>query len=484
MSKHVSEVRFLSDRLYYRGTQIENPHHISIGQGVTVVIGPNGSGKSTLADILAHGWNFRTNVIRSDNPELTVRLLRFTDIHSLTGLSVEYYQQRYEAMMNDDVPTVAELFGSLFGSARGRQIASLFNLRADDRRKINFLSSGELRKLLVANALSESADMLILDNPYIGLDAASRDILDDALKALPAHGVAVVLLVADPADIPDYVNCVVPMQSMKIQQPVDQFQSVKMLRESMYRLFDYAIDLNAVAPPVHNDAAPVDVVAALKNCTVSYGDTPVIEGLNWEIRDGQRWVLSGSNGSGKSTLLSLITADNPKAYINDITLFDRRRGTGESIWDIKRRIGYISPEMALYFNSAPDVLTIVAQGLNDTSGMYVRLTESQIELAQRWLRLLHIEHLAQREFSTLSTGERRLVLLARTFIKQPRLLILDEPFHGLDYARATAIRALINYLAARSDADPASAPLTLIFVTHYLREIPECVTFTKTLSRQ
>ena len=174
-------------------------------------------------------------------------------------------------------------------------------------------------------------------------------------------------------------------------------------------------------------------------------------------------------------MLSLVYADNPQGYNNDITLFDRRRGTGETIWDIKSRIGYISPEMHLYFNSMSDVKTMVAQGLNNTIGDFRRVTSPQLAEAMRWLQLLHIEHLAEHRFNTLSTGEQRLALLARTFIKQPELLILDEPLHGLDMLRKRSVRAIINHLVARDG-------LTLIYVTHYLPEVPECVTHTKTLS--
>ena len=196
--------------------------------------------------------------------------------------------------------------------------------------------------------------------------------------------------------------------------------------------------------------------------------------MSWTIRNGECWALFGPNGSGKSTLLSLVHADNPQGYSNDITLFDRRRGSGESIWDIKRRIGYISPEMHLYFNGGGDIKTIVAQGLNDTVGLFCQVKPQQMERAMQWLKMLHIEHLADRRFNTLSSGEQRMVLLARTFIKRPQLLILDEPLHGLDATRKRSIRAIINHLVARDK-------ITLIYVTHYLPEVPECVTLTKSL---
>lgn len=175
-------------------------------------------------------------------------------------------------------------------------------------------------------------------------------------------------------------------------------------------------------------------------------------------------------------LLSLVYADNPQAYSNDITIFDRRRGSGESIWDIKRRIGYVSPEMHLYFRFEGTVRDVVAQGLRSTTGNYGSISRAASEEAMSWLSLFHLEGLADRRYSTLSTGEQRLVLIARTLIKHPDLLILDEPLHGLDAARKRSVRAVINAIVSRDMP-------TLIYVTHFLPEVPECVTRTKTLKK-
>lgn len=476
-------IKLLSDFLYYRGTRLSNPFHTTIRPGVNVVIGANGSGKSTLGNILESGWNFRTNRIVSDSGRPNIRKIEFSDIHSLSGLSVGYYQQRYESSMNDDIPTVAQVIGNRLSSPLWEELTTLFSMPSVEDRKINFLSSGELRKLLIINALLEDPDILILDNPYIGLDARSRQTLDDAIEALSAKGMTVILLIANPDDIPSSVTAVIPMKSMEIGKIVTGFDNIGELKNSLYRLFDFAIDMSAIPAPPRPDTDPVGTVVKLDGCSVRYGQTTIIDSLSWEITDGQCWALAGPNGSGKSTLLSLLCADNPQAYSNDIILFGRRRGTGESIWDIKRRIGYISPEMALHFNASGNVLTIVAQGLNDTTGLFIPLKPGQAEIAAKWLRLLHLEHLSDRMFNTLSSGERQMVLLARTFIKQPRLLILDEPLHGLDYARSRAIRGVINHFAARSSAYPAQYPMTIIFVSHYASEMPECIKYTKTLSR-
>ncbi|MBQ9076676.1 MAG: ATP-binding cassette domain-containing protein [Muribaculaceae bacterium] len=465
-----------SDTLHYMDVVLSNPHHVSIPSGVTVIIGANGSGKTTLGKIIEKGWNIRTNRISAVRDRMSIKSIEFSDIHSLAGFSVSYYQQRFEAMMNDDVPTVAALMGDRAGSARWKQLCNRLDLRDVDNKKVNYLSSGELRKLLLVNLLFELPDLLIIDNPYIGLDSASRLLLDETVGHIASQGVSVIMLLCNPADIPAFTDTVIPMHGRSIGIPQYRSGSVEELRQSVGCLFDYAVDIDSLPRPGVPQDNDFDVAFSLNGCNVRYGDREILRDVSWTVRAGECWALAGPNGSGKSTLLSLVHADNPQGYSNDIVLFDRRRGTGESIWDIKRRIGYISPEMHLYFNGLGSVLSIIAQGLNDTVGDYVMLRDSQIAKAKEWMEALHIGHLAERRFNTLSSGEQRLVLLARTFIRHPRLLILDEPLHGLDAARKRSVRAIINGLVARER-------ITLIYVTHYLPEVPDCVTRTKTLHR-
>lgn len=481
MSTPTSIIQLKSQKLYYTGVMLTNPEITEILQGINVVIGANSAGKSTLGNIIEKGWNFRTNQITSPKDKLSVKKIEFSDIHSLPGLNVDYYQQRYEATMNDEVPSVAEILGEKIQRAKWGELTSLFHLNGVENKKINYLSSGELRKLLIINALIEPVDVLILDNPYIGLDASSRLILNEAIDALSLHGITTILLVANPIDIHPHAVQVIPMQNLSILPPIRNFESIKAVKAAVMHLFDYAVNMAEIPLPPAIDNEPIDVVMKISNGVVNYGGRRIIDKINWEVKDGQCWGLSGPNGSGKSTLLSLICADNPQAYSNDITLFDRRRGTGESIWDIKKRISFVSPEQSLHFHPAGDVATIVAQGLNDTTGVFIPLKPGQKELAEQWLKLLHMEHLAPRSIGTLSGGEKQMVMLARTFIKQPRLMIFDEPLHGLDFARARAARAIINHFAARSRASQGKYPLSLIFVSHYMEELPECVTFTKTL---
>ena len=204
------------------------------------------------------------------------------------------------------------------------------------------------------------------------------------------------------------------------------------------------------------------------NATVRYGGNTILRNVNWEVRKGERWNVAGPNGAGKSTLLSLITADNPQAYANEIWLFDRRRGTGETIWDIKKKIGFVSPELHLYFDTSATGFEVVASGLFDTIGLFRMLTAEQEATVSGWLRLLSLNDLRTRRLAQMSTGQQRRILLARALIKNPPMLILDEPCQGLDEEQTAWFRALIDALCLSFDT-------TLIYVSHYPQELPFCI---------
>lgn len=447
-----------SKTLKYTGVTIQNPVPTAIPRGVTALIGPNGSGKSTLALIIERGRNFATNKITTCKPDIRIRTISFTDIHSLSGFKAGYYQQRYEATMNDEVPTVTQLFGSKTETPLWKKLVTRLRLEGVESKKINFLSSGELRKMLIINMLFDLPDLLILDNPYIGLDREGRTAVDQALQSVTADGISVMLLLCDPTDIPSYTDCVMPICDLTLR-PLDT---------DINSLFRFSLDGEVPAPAYPHPTVGAEVFR-FDHCDITHGETLLLQDVVWQVKQGECWALSGRNGSGKSTLLSLIHADNPQAYARPLYLFGNKRGSGETIWDIKRRIGYISSEMHLYFNGGNNlVVNVVAQGLNDTVGMFRKPAPEQIATALRWLRLFRLGHLVDRRFSTLSTGEQRLVLLARTLIKNPELLILDEPLHGLDSARKKAAVQAIDTLCLRNNT-------TLVFVTHCPSELPACV---------
>ncbi len=450
------------------------------------VIGPNGAGKSLLIDLLQRKFALKTGAVNfASNGRVSdfVRCITFKDIYSLADCQNTYYQQRWHATENDEVPRAAELLGvaneelpnkSSFLNTNSSLI-DLFAIRELLSKKVIYLSSGELRKFLIVRTLLKHPRLLILDNPFIGLDAPSRELLVEMLQRMTqVHGVQVILLLSNPQDIPAMVNRVLPVVNRTLL-PAMSREAFLADNALVHRLFP--TEGLAEAQPVEVPALPVDpekqpathtVTLRMEKVKVRYGSRTILQDIDWEIKNGEKWALFGPNGSGKSTLLSLVYADNPQSYANTLYLFDKKRGTGESIWEIKKRIGYVSPEMHLYYRQNVSTLKIVGSGFFDSIGLYQQCSEEQEQLALAWMRLFGIDHLHDRMFQTLSNGEQRLVLLARAFVKDPDLIILDEPLHGLDVSHKKQAAAIIERFCERPGK-------TLIYVTHYPHELPTCV---------
>ena len=439
------------------------------------IIGPNGGGKTLLTDILIGKYALKDGEVickDTDGNNLAVssvvKSVAFRDIYSIIDTQNSYYQQRWNKGDEHEVPIVKDLV-SKADKEWLNTLVEWLGIAELMEKEVNMLSSGELRKFLIVRSLLSKPKVLILDNPFIGLDTASRSILNDLLSRLAEiDNLQIVLVLSNPKDIPGMVTHVLPIKD-KHMYPVC---SRKMFFDNKL-LIDELFQSNAIKdiPLLLNDNQNGDMIfnnaALLNNIHIKYGSRTILKDLNWQIRKGEKWALLGVNGAGKSTLLSLICGDNPQAYANDITLFDRKRGTGESIWDIKKRIGYISPEMHLYYLKNVRCIDVVGSGFFDTIGLYRKCSPEQEIIALAWMKVFRIEHIKDISFLNISSGEQRLVLLARVFVKNPDLLILDEPLHGLDVVNKQYVKRLIENFC---DKDKS-----LIYVTHYEDEIPGIV---------
>ena len=215
--------------------------------------------------------------------------------------------------------------------------------------------------------------------------------------------------------------------------------------------------------------ASFSTIISMENVSIRYGEKQVLNNVNWTVLPGERWALLGPNGAGKSTLLSLINGDNPQAYANQIVLFDRKRGSGESIWDIKKKIGFVSPELHQYFPAESSCLQVIESGFYDTLGLFRPSNPEKAALALRWMTVLKIEGHARKPLKQVTASTQRLCLLARALVKNPPLLIFDEPCQGLDEQQQRYFKYLLETICSISNT-------TLIYVTHYQHEIPNVVT--------
>ncbi|MCD7962825.1 MAG: ATP-binding cassette domain-containing protein [Rikenellaceae bacterium] len=436
---------------------------------VWAVTGNNGSGKTILSGIINGKYPIKTGTINYDvlsesgmAPWQGIKTITFDSVYGLADFGNSYYQQRWHSTGNDDMPTVYELLLKE-RSNLDPDILSIFGIENFFDKKINFLSSGELRKFLLTKVLIENPKLLIIDNPYIGLDIESRKVLTEALRNLIyANKTQVIFIFSSSDNAPDFVTHILPLDKMKILPSLtySQFFTQKNLN----------LNIAEKIETVHSHESIID----MKNISVKYGSKVIIDNFNWQICKGQKWALKGGNGKGKSTILSLINADHPQAYSNEIKIFGTRRGPGQSIWDVKKRIGYISPEMHTFYYQNIPAIDVVCSGLYDTIGNVKQYNKKEKTRSRKWFEKLEITHLKNRSFTKLSSGEQRLVLIARTFVKEPELLILDEPLHGLDTENKIKVRKVIEDYTSNSD-------VTLIYVSHYENEFPGTINHIKTL---
>lgn len=459
------------------GQTILNKISFSIQTGEQwAVVGPAGSGKTTLLKALTGRQHHSGHVTFNDNnPALRKKVVLVEQQHhfkNLSNTSNFYYQQRFNSQDSGDAITVEEdlqiaISKNIAAKDHVTELVELFDIKKLFRERLIQLSNGENKRLQIVKALLLQPAFLLLDNPFTGLDVKSRQRLEDVLDEVSKKGIHIIM-VTSAAHLPFFITNVLSFSGNGSYTTEEISPAV--WNETHTKLavtFNFNHELLQQLTSV-NKHAPYEYAVRMKHVNIQY-DHKILDDINWEVRNGERWSLSGPNGSGKSTLLSLVNADNPQAYANDIYLFDRKRGTGESIWDIKKKTGFVSPELHLYFEKGTNCFDVVASGLFDTIGLFRKISEQQSALILKWMQLLKIEDLRRKFLNQLSNSQQRLVLLARALVKNPPLLILDEPCQGLDEEQTLTFKEIINEICVTGNK-------TLIYVSHYTHEIPECVT--------
>lgn len=462
------------------------------------VVGANGSGKSVLlraicgeipviaGEIIYHFADPMTRDGYMDYahpPENDVAYVSLELHRDTVRRAMAYHQARWASFDQEAAPTVRDVLGDASAGLLPPAFAALttaLGIPSLLDRKIVHLSNGEMRKLLITRALAQSPRVLILDNPFAGLDARSRRVLMRAVDALMADGLPVILAVQRRDEIPARVTHVLCVDGARV---VSSGPKRFVLRqEACLRALDASSNAAAPAalpraiPPTRDQAGHPETLIEIRRAGVAYDGTTILDVVDWTVCMGERWAVIGPNGSGKSTLLSLILGDNPQAYANHIRVFGTLRGKSGSIWDIKRRIGWMAPELQFHYDGDVDALDVTCSGFFDSIGVYRRCTETQRRVAHRWMQRLGLTSQAGAPFGALSDGQQRMVLLARALVKNPPLLILDEPCQGLDAANRRRVLMAVDEAIAHTDG-------TLIYVTHHPDEAPACITHELRLRR-
>jgi len=486
---HTSILSINNALLKIGNSQIFNDLNFQVDKGENwALIGESGSGKSALLQIIAGKFHLSSGNIRyyfheeflqkshPDDAHLTFhRLIGLVEskhhFRNLSNTSDFYYQQRYNSSDSEDALTVEEYLLSIKPFTTNTPYWTLektllrLNLDSLRNKQLIKLSNGETKRLLIAAALLKNPVLLLFDNPLAGLDVQTRAEFNSIISDIIASGITIIMATS-PFEIPGAITNVAILQKGAIVQQIP----AKQFDPSAFDMTDKEkVDRDELTALLNNGNTPAyNWIVKMTGVNITYGDKAILKNVDWQIKQGDRWALLGPNGAGKSTLLSLINGDNPQAYANDIILFDRKRGTGESIWDIKSKTGFVSPELYQYFPTDNSCLQVIESGFYDTMGLFRPSDPKKAATALRWMKALEIDHYARVLLKNIPASAQRLCLLARALIKNPSLLIFDEPCQGLDLHQQQHFKMLIDTICELSN-------VTLIYVTHYQHEIPDSV---------
>lgn len=434
-------------------------------------VGPNGAGKSTLAGLVSRQLTHGSGTIERC-PALesgVIAYVCFEQQKTLCDRDQRLDDSEFRGDASDPGTTVAAALGAGLDKPESGAWIERLGIRHILDRGIRFISTGEMRKTLLLRAILEQPALLVLDSPLDGLDRASQAAMTGIIEQLLESGMPMLLLHRNLVDIPRGVTHLLVLDDGAVLAAGP--------REDILARADVSLLMNpsrlamqSLPPPAARpyQLEPGRPLLELRDVSVSYGDTLVLDRVSWTLRPGQHCHIAGPNGCGKTTLLSLVTGDNHKAYGQDITLFGRRRGSGESVWDIKQKFGQVNTQLHLKQSRGMRALEVVVSGFFDTVGLYDDWGDKQVEIARGWLRALGMQGLEKAPYDTLSFGIQRMVLLARAMVKSPAILILDEPCLGLDGFHTRTILDALDHIAANCDTQ-------VVFVSHSAGELPDCI---------
>lgn len=458
-----SEAKYrLSDKL-----QVEIPSLTLKPHDLIVLIGQNGSGKSAVARALSNDLP----LISGSAPQgIKAELVSFEKQQKL-------FEDDYN-LRNTDSATPKEELG-----ITGRDLLIDTDLKSVNEaiiafgvaglldRPIRTLSGGEGRKILLVKALGSKPDLLVFDTPFDALDIPTRASLLEVFAYIHKnYAVPIVLIVNRPDEIPQELTALGIISNLSIAK-LDTREVIEQDEEAKALLFCGTLPaVELPRPPAKSALLPIKdgPVVELKHVNITYA-RPVLQDLNFTVNKGEHWQIVGPNGAGKSTLLSLITGENPLVYANDVTVFGIKRGSGESIWDIKKYYGLVSGALHLDYRVSAPVINVVLSGFYDSIGLYQQPGDEELKIARQWLSLINLADKEHQSFKTLSFGQQRLLLIVRSLVKNPPLLILDEPLQGLDAFGRALVRAFITYIMEHGST-------SILFVSHHEEDAPQGIT--------
>ena len=442
------------------------------------LIGPNGAGKTMLVQVLLQRRPYFQGTIRRHPELLKPERIGYVSLHQQKQLIArEERKERWEDYSGKEQAglTCRELITEESNPGPQRLELLAAQLQMDDLLEcpLRQFSNGELRKTLLLRALFADPALLLFDEPFDGLDANSTAWLKQTLGSLIQSGLPVLLVTHRTDEVVPEISHVLALKAGRIFKQGSQQEVLceKVLRD----LYDpTSVQGSAHAKlkrplPLPETASPLaEPPVVMCNVTVRYGEKVVLNGLDWTVHSKENWRVVGPNGAGKSTLLNLICGEHLQAYSNDIRIFGHKRGSGESIWDLKQRIGLVSSEFQVKYRNEIQGRHVVLSGFFDSIGLYRQASPVQHAQTEAWVAALGLETLAAGEYQKLSYGQQRLLLLVRALVKHPELLILDEPCQGLDPQNRERILRLVDRIGHETATQ-------VLYITHASEDTLTCI---------
>jgi len=337
-------------------------------------------------------------------------------------------------------------------------------------RRFLSLSYGEKRLVLLARALVQDPDWLLLDELYNGLDANYRRRIDAVLSAACRRGQSWIATAHRAMDVPRGTRCLIELSDGRIGA-IKGFERADMSRLRASAGDQAAPDRRQAAPDrgpaaQNRSARSGPVLLQLSHVDVYVEYRAVLRDLNWQLRRGEHWSVSGANGAGKSSFLKLLYGDLSPALGGQIERPGFPRGTPIMEW--KRRVGYVSPELHSIFSGNVNILELVASGRHASIGLVDALSAADMRIARGWLKFFKLLSMAKRRPRELSYGQLRRALIARAMAADARILLLDEPLTGLDPKQRALMKRLLERLMRRR--------LTLVAAVHHAEDLPRGMT--------
>jgi molybdate transport system ATP-binding protein len=341
---------------------------------------------------------------------------------------------------------------------RAGEAMALLGIEDLRRRSILEVSTGEARKVLLARALAPRPRALLLDEFCNGLDAPSRASVLGAVSAIARGGTPVVFATHRPEEIVPEVGHALLLERGRVVAQGPR-------REVLAR---FAASHPAPgAAPAAEDGSPAQgpVLVSVEHADVLVEGRRVLRDLTWRMREGENWAVRGPNGAGKSTFLRLLCGEEHAAPGGKVRRLDL--GERASVWEVKARVGLVTPQLQSDHRADHLGEEVVLSGFFASIGLGDEPSAAQRKAARRWMERLGIGHLAGRRIHSLSYGELRKLLLARALVRDPEVLLLDEPFNGLDPRSRVEMMELVEGLC--------QGGTRVVLVTHHDGEVLPCV---------